>query len=91
MCQCFNCCPRLAKVKADAKRKREQRELDENLHQMELQRRQEALEKQFSEWDAGVYYDGRVELALVGANTYAYIDNLADVYHFYTGYPLSIW
>ena len=56
---------RLAKIKADAKRKREEREHEEHLQQMEKKQRFDLLHRQYSEWNAGIYPDGRVELALV--------------------------
>ena len=59
-------CPcRLAKIKADARKKREERERQETMRKLEKQRREEALQNQYKEWNAGVYPDGRVELALV--------------------------
>ena len=59
---------RLAKIKAEAKRKREEREHDEMLRDMESKRRQTALLTQFSEWEDAKSTQGiekRVNLALV--------------------------
>ncbi len=56
---------RLARIKAEARRKREEREQAELMKKLEKQRREDTLREQFFEWDIGLYPDGRVELALV--------------------------
>ena len=54
---------RLARIKAEAKRRREEREKLENLKKKELNRRMTLLMKHFIEWNATP--EGRVELSLV--------------------------
>ncbi|KAK3085117.1 hypothetical protein FSP39_024683 [Pinctada imbricata] len=54
---------RLARIKAEAKRRREERERQEQMRLEERNRREEAFGKQFEEWH--VQPDGRVELSLV--------------------------
>nr|XP_006818096.1 PREDICTED: EF-hand calcium-binding domain-containing protein 5-like [Saccoglossus kowalevskii] len=55
--------PRLAKVKAEARRRREERERASRLKALENQRRSATLREQYKEWL--VNQDGRVELHLV--------------------------
>lgn len=47
----FNNFYRLARIKAEARRKREEREHEEMLHTLENNRRAEALMEQFNEWE----------------------------------------
>ncbi|XP_064653184.1 EF-hand calcium-binding domain-containing protein 5-like isoform X4 [Lineus longissimus] len=54
---------RLAKLKADAKRKREEREQAQRMKVVEKERRDENLRNQFLEWNVG--YEGMVEVALL--------------------------
>lgn len=54
---------RLARIKAEAKRRREERERLEATKQIERVRRMKLLMDQFIEWSVGP--DGRVELQLV--------------------------
>ncbi|XP_046544063.1 LOW QUALITY PROTEIN: EF-hand calcium-binding domain-containing protein 5-like [Haliotis rubra] len=54
---------RLARIKAEARLKREERERKEMLRVQEKQRREDCLFKQFNEWM--LTSDGKVELALV--------------------------
>ncbi|XP_067682679.1 EF-hand calcium-binding domain-containing protein 5-like [Haliotis asinina] len=54
---------RLARIKAEARRKREERERKEMLRVQEKQRREDCLLKQFDEWMRTS--DGKVELALI--------------------------
>ena len=56
----------MARIKAEARKKREEREHDELLNAMEAERRHQALQAQFKDWNVGRYTDARVELALVG-------------------------
>ena len=73
---------RLAKIKAEAKRKREEREHDEMLRDMEAKRRQTALLTQFGEWEDSKSTQGiekRVNLALVRRGC------------MYTGVFLKVW
>jgi len=53
----------LAKIKNEARRKREERERLAEQKKLERVRRKEALEEQFTEWTDTA--EGRVELALV--------------------------
>ncbi|KAK6184453.1 hypothetical protein SNE40_006921 [Patella caerulea] len=53
---------RLAKIKADVKRRRTEREYKQHLTQLEKIRRSNCLLTQFTEWNVAV--DGRVELSL---------------------------
>ena len=55
----------MARIKTEAKKKREEREKSEEAARMEKERRETSLKKQYSEWDVGLYPDGRVELTLV--------------------------
>ncbi|KAL8619155.1 hypothetical protein ACOMHN_019427 [Nucella lapillus] len=55
---------RLARIKAEAKRKREERELQARLRQQEKERRQQALTSQFTEWNVPTD-NNRVELSLL--------------------------
>ncbi|XP_046371619.2 EF-hand calcium-binding domain-containing protein 5-like [Haliotis rufescens] len=54
---------RLARIKAEAKRKRDERELKEMRRLQEKQRREDCLLKQFTEWMLSSH--GKVELALI--------------------------
>ncbi|KAL5015803.1 hypothetical protein ScPMuIL_005392 [Solemya velum] len=54
---------RLARIKADAKRRREERVKQEQLNLMEEERRKKAFINQFKEWDASP--QGKVELSLL--------------------------
>ncbi|XP_078598192.1 EF-hand calcium-binding domain-containing protein 5-like [Branchiostoma floridae x Branchiostoma japonicum] len=54
---------RLARVKAEARRKREEREMSERLRQLESTRRVESLKAQFHHWIRDE--DGNVQLSLV--------------------------
>ncbi|XP_078681954.1 EF-hand calcium-binding domain-containing protein 5-like isoform X2 [Branchiostoma floridae x Branchiostoma belcheri] len=54
---------RLARVKAEARRKREEREMSERLRQLESSRRVESLKAQFHHWIRDE--DGNVQLSLV--------------------------
>ena len=54
---------RLARIKADAKKKRDEREKAERLRTVELERRKTCLKKQFLEWNVGD--EGKLELAMV--------------------------
>ncbi|KAK3588676.1 hypothetical protein CHS0354_028885 [Potamilus streckersoni] len=54
---------RLARIKAEAKRRREERERLEMLRQRELEMREELFMKQFSEWTSDP--NGRVDLSLL--------------------------
>ncbi|XP_060077280.1 EF-hand calcium-binding domain-containing protein 5-like [Ylistrum balloti] len=54
---------RLARIKAEAKRRREERDRLELLKQQERERREAAFMEQFSNWN--VQPDGRVELSIV--------------------------
>ncbi|KAL3858381.1 hypothetical protein ACJMK2_012972 [Sinanodonta woodiana] len=54
---------RLARIKAEAKRRREERERLEMLRQRELEMREDLFLKQFSEWTSNP--DGRVDLSLL--------------------------
>ena len=54
---------RLARIKADAKKKRDEREKAERLRSVELERRKTCLKKQFLEWNVGD--EGKLELAMV--------------------------
>ena len=54
---------RLARIKAEAKRRREERETLESRKQEELERRLKVLMNQFVQWNATP--EGRVELQLV--------------------------
>lgn len=59
---------RLARIKSNARRKREEREHEQMLQNMERQRRTEALSKQFSEWEDKKSSQGiepRISMALV--------------------------
>ena len=56
---------RLARIKAEARRQREEREHAEHMRLMEQQRRGDALRRQFHEWNIGYFHDARIELALV--------------------------
>ncbi|XP_070204802.1 EF-hand calcium-binding domain-containing protein 5-like isoform X2 [Littorina saxatilis] len=55
---------RLARIKAEAKRKRTERELQAKLKQQEKERRQQALMTQFEEWNVPTD-NNRVELSLL--------------------------
>lgn len=57
------CTHRLARIKAEAKRRREERDRLERVKQEERDRREARFMKQFQEWH--VQPDGRVELSLV--------------------------
>ena len=61
---------RLARIKAEVKRKREDRERMETILQQEKTRREECLRNQFQDWNVGP--TGRVELALVGTQLALY-------------------
>ena len=63
------CARRLVKIKGEAKRRREAREWQDHLYEVERERRVEATAKQFPEWNVGLYSDCRVELALVTLRT----------------------
>lgn len=54
---------RLARIKTEARRRREERDRIERLKQLEQERREKAFMEKFSEWN--VQHDGRVELSLV--------------------------
>ena len=56
---------RLVRIKAEARRKREEREHAEHMRLMEKQRRTDALRKQFQEWNILHFPNARIELALV--------------------------
>lgn len=56
---------RLARIKAEARRRREDRETEERMRVMEKKRREDLLRRQFNEWNIAYYPNGRVELALV--------------------------
>ena len=55
----------MARIKSEAREKREKREHAEHLRTIEKCRRENALRKQYADWDCSKYPDGRVELALV--------------------------
>lgn len=59
---------RLARIKAEAKRRREERDKLERMKQEERDRRETKFMKQFEEWH--VQPDGRVELSLVSVYKY---------------------
>ena len=62
----------MARIKSEAREKREKRELAEHLKSIEKYRREIALQKQYGNWDVGKYPDGRVELALVRITNHCY-------------------
>lgn len=64
---------RLARIKAEAKRRRDERDKLERLKQEERDRRETKFMKQFEEWH--VQPDGRVELSLVSFYKYSSILN----------------
>ncbi|XP_013406765.1 EF-hand calcium-binding domain-containing protein 5 isoform X1 [Lingula anatina] len=69
---------RLAKIKAEAKRKREEREFAEQQKKKEKARREDALKNQFSEWNLS---DGKVELSLLQSALRSFlevVDNLPE-------------
>ena len=54
---------RLARLKAEAKRKREEQEITEKRRVLERERRMKLLKEQFLDWNVGL--GGKVEVALV--------------------------
>lgn len=62
---------RLARIKAEARKKREERERVERLRVMEADRRHKSLQEQFKDWHVGRLFDAKVELALVSVPSHA--------------------
>ncbi|XP_074642778.1 EF-hand calcium-binding domain-containing protein 5-like [Tubulanus polymorphus] len=68
---------RLAKLKADARKKREEREIQLKMKELEKKRKQEALRQQFLEWKVGP--DGSVELCLIQSALKSFEEILAKL------------
>ncbi|CAH1233917.1 EFCAB5 [Branchiostoma lanceolatum] len=68
---------RLARVKAEARRKREEREMSERLRQLESTRRVESLKAQFHHWIRDG--DGNVQLSLVQSSLRSFKEIVAHL------------
>ncbi|XP_066268695.1 EF-hand calcium-binding domain-containing protein 5-like isoform X2 [Branchiostoma lanceolatum] len=68
---------RLARVKAEARRKREEREMSERLRQLESTRRVESLKAQFHHWIRDG--DGNVQLSLVQSSLRSFREIVAHL------------
>lgn len=70
---------KLAKLKADAKKRREAREKEEHQKNMEKRRRSIAVEEQFPEWTAD--WNGVLPLSVVSAHSCNYQNTVKIIHH----------
>ncbi|ELT93929.1 hypothetical protein CAPTEDRAFT_205863 [Capitella teleta] len=70
---------KLARIKAEARKKKEEREKVERLRIMEVDRRYRALVEQFKDWHIGRLHEAKVDLALL-QNTIRSFAEIAEQY-----------